>query len=153
MTGFLNLTVSGVSIWAKLPYDFYIVHVVIIFCFRFCCVSTLYTLVRTQNIQKCSPSSTFYRTLRDYSSTRVPFLEDYNAQQTSYLFQTSKVPLVVKRTCQNMAAARGYITANTSKIGGNWIQHITCNHGCMVFQPVYWIPKHIKRKNIQTDFL
>ena len=137
MTGFLNLTVSGVSMWAKLPFDFYIVHMVILFCFRFCCVSTLYTLVLSH-------------TKRLYQHTCFPFVvEDYNASsQTSYLSYTSSLSVVVKRTCHNMEAARDYFTGNTSKNHGNWNPHTTFNTGFMVF-----ITQHIKRMNIHTDFL
>ena len=55
---------------------------------------------------------------------------------------------MVKRTCQNMVAARGSFPGNTSKIRGNWIPHSSFNHGYMVLQPGYDITKHIKRMNI-----
>jgi len=45
-----------------------------------------------------------------------------------------------------MAAARAYLPANTSKIGGTWNPSTSFNPDCMVFQP-----KHIKRKNIQMN--
>ena len=142
MTGFLNLTVSGVSIWAKLPYDFYIVHVVILFCFCFCCVSTLYTLVLSH-------------TKRLYQHMCFPFVvQDYNASsQMSYLSYTSSLSVVVKRTCQNMEAARGQFPANTSKFGGNWNPHTTFNPGYMVFHACLLDHKTHKKDEYSDRFL
>ena len=96
--------------------------------------------------QACTQHVSAHSKRSQHTWSRCLVADNNGSKQTSS--STSKISVVAKSNSQNMVATRGSFAGNTSKIRGNWSTHSNFNHGCMVFQPVQDITKHIKRMNI-----